>query len=279
MALVILGLAAVAGLGIYYSTEPAIDVDAAPMPQDQGSAVGGISQSQAAIDAQDARENGFLRGRRGMSQGITSSTFAADMTVLHPGATSAMKMTDFKTALQADMSKYNDTNLRFTFDHENAKPIPRATAYRPPLIGLPHANAEVRSGQNASGQLSLLSSNPGSYVENKGKTSRIKEASGMSLSQTFGSTNNMNYDKHSETRMSWDGLRNPWNIGGTMRNLVSFTPPDKDQLRGAVPLNNPRAIFGSDGAAGQIQVPPGKSKGNVKVFNRGLQMGRPRSSR
>ena len=279
MAVVVLGLAALAGVGIYYATEPAIDVDAAPMPQEQGSAVGGISQSQAAVDAQDARELGFLRSRSGLSQGYTSSTFAADMTVLQPGAANAMKLTDFKSALSADQSKFNDSNLRFAFDHENLKPIPRAPAYRPPLIGLPHANAEVRSGQNASGKLSLLSSNPGVYVENKHKHSRIKEASGMAFSQTFGTTNNMNQEKHSEARMAWDGLRNPWGIGGAMRNLVSFTPADKDQLRGSVPLNNPRAIFGADGAAGQIQVPPGKSKGNAKVFNRGLQMGRPRSSR
>jgi hypothetical protein len=214
-----------------------------------------------------------------MAQGFTSSTFAADMTVLDPQAASMQKMTDFKTSLATDNSKFNDSNLRFAFQHENFKPIPRAPAYRPPLLGLPHANAEVRSGQNADGQLSLLSSNPGVYVENKGKSSRIKESGGMSLSQTFATTSNMNQNKFSEARMGWDALRNPWNLSGTMRNLVSFTPLDKDQLRGSVPLTNPQSIYGADGAAGRIQVPPGKSKGNAKVFNRSIQLGRPKKNR
>lgn len=279
MALIILGLAAVSLAGIYYATEPAIDADSAPLPSEQGDAVGGITQTQAHVEAQDARETGFLKGRGGMSQGFTSSTFAADMTVLDPNAANALKMSDFKTALATDNSKFNDSNLRFAFDHENFKPIPRSTAYRPPLLGLPHAGAEIRSGQNADGKINLLSSNPSAYVENKGKQSRIKEASGMSLSQTFGSTNNMNYDKHSEARMAWDGLRNPWNLSGSMRNMVSFTPPDKDQLRGRVPLTNPQSIYGSDGAAGSIQVPPGKSKGDAKVFGRSMQFGRPKKNR
>jgi len=260
------------GIGLYAitkATEP-------PSAGDTGGpavavAAPGSEVLTESIRAQDARENGFI-GRAVNRTG--NSIYSYNQEVLDPDAVSVLKLSDYKTKVEQSHSAFTANNLKFTFDQEIAKPIPPKPLTAQPLMAVPHPGAEIRSGQNIDGRLRLMSSNPYVYAENAGPESRIKESAGMLLSQTYGATNNLNYDRWNETRMSWAGLRNPWRLGGVHYDLSAMsTPLDKDQQTGNVPLAHPRNVLEPGGRPTSVTAPP-RMQTTARVFNRSVNIGR-----
>lgn len=271
-------LAIVAGYGIYQATKPVAFVSKnADQPSKQvGTNVGTTRQAES-IHAQDARETGFIG--KVQTGNRSNSVYAQDITVLDPGAVDITNLTQYKTVVSQDNDGWVNSLSKTIFAHDYNKPIPTGRQYRGPLPGVPHPGAEVRSGQNADGRLKLLGANPFVFPENATKDSTIKNNTGYSLSNTFGNANSTNYDRYSETRMSWMGLVNPWNESGAQRNLNSYVPLDKDQLRGKVPLNDPRKIFDVGARPAPIVSPPTSNPNKTQgvVFNRRVNVNRKRN--
>lgn len=227
----------------------------------------GSSTLAASIEAQQAREMGFI-GRAFNRKG--NSIYSWNQTVLDPGQVSITKHNDFRTTIANDHSSFTYNNLRNVFDGDYHRPsFPRTGTYMP-LIGVPHAGFEIRSGQNINGDIKLLSSNPYTLAENGSAESKINNNQGWVLSKTYG-TSQLPYDPNSEVSMSFAGLRNPWRLGGLQQRIhSSYLPPDKDQLTGSVPIAHPRKIFDVDGRPTQVTAPPSHIK-TARVFNRNVR--------
>lgn len=272
-------LGAVVGVslyGIYRATEPAGVLASTTGPATALNETPGAQSEEKSIRAQDAREVGFLGRAQIGAKGY--SVYATDFTVVDPGATSVMKLNQYKTNVSDDHTTWANNHTKYFWSREYIKPLTGQPQFKSPLIGTVHPGAEIKSGQNVGGELKLLSSNPFTYVENTGKETRINEKKNRATGQTFGTGDSMNYNRYSETRMSWGGLRNPWNIAGTQRNLNSYTPLDKDQLTGTVPLNDPQKIFDVGGRPTNVVAPPGRGR-NTTIFNQPLNLGRTRAQR
>lgn len=265
--------AALTALGLYgvtKATEPA-KTETATGQATVSNEPAGASTLAESIAAQQAREEGFI-GRAFDRKG--NSLYAWNQNVLDPGSVTITKFNDFKTHIADDHSAFTYNNLRGVFDHDYHRPsMPRTGTYMP-LIGIPHAGAEVASGQNLSGKIALLSSNPYAMAENGHSKSKLENNSGFILSQTYGSQSQVNYDRNGEVRMSWMGLRNPWRLGGVQYQLhSSYLPPDKDQKTGAVPVAHPQKVFDVGGRPTQVTAPPMMMK-SANVFNRNVRTGR-----
>lgn len=269
-----LALVLIAGAGAFYgitkATEPPKTV-AADGKEAATAEAPGAEPLAAAIQAQDARETGFIAKQVNRKGG---SIYAYNQTVLDPDRVNVLKMNDYKSTIADDHAAFTQNNLKTVFDQEYSKPLPQRPLMKMPLMAIPHPGAEVKSGQNVDGKLSLLTSNPYVFAENTGAESKIKQNSGFNLAQTYGSTNAENYQRYNEVRMSWAGLRNPWRLGGVHYNLQSTsTPLDKDQLTGTVPLAHPRSVLEPGGRPTQVTAPP-RMVPTARVFNRTVRTGR-----
>ena len=230
----------------------------------------GISTMAMDTAVQDGKEVGFI-GNSMNKKG--NSVFAWTQGVLDPGQVSITQFDKFKASIAADHTAFQQQNLRGTFDHDYHRPIPPRNNMKMPLIGIPHAGAEIKSGQNLEGNVKILSSNPYAYHENAGPQSQFKEQSGYMLAKTYGQNNQVNYDRWGEARMSWTALGNPWRPSGEQYNLhTSWLPPDKDQLTGHAPIQYPRHIFQANGYPTQVVAPPTQQVLPVNVFNRQVKV-------
>ncbi len=230
----------------------------------------GATDTAEAIHAQDARENGFLRNGNSKYSG---NLYSYDMKVVNPDPKYVTNFTGFKDTVSADKSAYVVNNLRGVFDHDYHRAIPTNSGMRAPLIGIAHPGSEIRSGQNV-GTMKLLSSNPYTLPEQATGSSNITNNQGYVLSQTYGGASQLPYDRWGEIRMSWAGLRNPWRLGGAQYNLhSSYTPPDKDQLTGKVPLAHPRDVLDVGNRPTAVVAPP-QARRLVNVQNRQVRIGR-----
>lgn len=231
----------------------------------------GIDALNKAIQAQDARETGFIGSAFNRK---SNSIYAWNQTVMDPGKVSITRMNDFKSTIADDHSSYTSNNLKNIFDHDYHRPrFPRTRTFMP-LIGVPHAGAEIKSGQNIDGNIALLSSNPYTFPENGHQESKLNNNTGWILKETYGSQGQVNYDPHGEVRMAFMGLRNPWRLGGVQQRMHSqYLPPDKDQKTGHVPIAHPQKIFDVGNRPTQVVAPPYMQK-TATVFNRQLRMGK-----
>ncbi len=230
----------------------------------------GATLTSEAIHAQDARENGFLYNGSGRYSG---NLFSNDMKVVNPNPVHLTNFTAFKNTLSADESAFTLNNLKGIFDHDYHRMIPPNSQQKMPLISIPFPGAEVRSGQNV-GSVNLLSSNPFAMAQNGSSSSAIRNNEGWVTSQTYGTTSQLLYDRNGEVRMSFSGLRNPWRTGGSQYNLHSaYTPADKDQLTGNVPLAHPRNIFDVGNRPTSVVAPPQMLR-TANVQNRQVRLGR-----
>lgn len=230
----------------------------------------GSTSVAAAIEAQQAREMGFI-GRAMNRKG--NSIYSWNQTVLDPGQVSITKHNDYRTTIAGDHSAFTYNNLRNVFDGDYHRPsFPRTGTYMP-LIGIPHAGFEIKSGQNINGDIALFGSNPYAMPENGSADSKIQNNQGWVLAKTYG-TSQIPFDANSEVAMSFAGLRNPWRTGGLQQQLhSSYLPPDKDQLTGSVPLAHPQKIFDVGNRPTQVTAPPHLIK-TARVFNRNVRNGR-----
>lgn len=213
----------------------------------------GLTNEMDRVQAQDMQENGIWTP--GISR-TNGNLYSWTMRVLDPGQVSVNKLSDFKSAMAADRAAFNRNNLQQVFDPQFANTIPPNTGTRPVLIGLLNRDAEIHSGTNAPG-MNLLTSNPYVYYENPSHDSRIKNNTGWVPTQIYNNTSSLVTNPNNEVQMSWAGLRNPWRPGGLQYQLHStYTPPDKDQLTGQVPIAHPRSVLDAAGRPTPITAPP-----------------------
>lgn len=265
--------AALTGLGLYGITKATESAQTKTMAGDVtvSNEPPGASSLAESIAAQEAREQGFIGNAFNRK---SNSLYAWNSNVLDPDSVTITKFGDYKTHIADDHSSFTYNNLRGVFDHDYHRPSMPRTGTHVPLIGIPHSGAEIKSGQNLSGKIALLSSNPYAMAENGHHESKLKNSSGWILSQTYGSQSQVNYDRNGEVRMSWMGLRNPWRLGGVQNQLhSSYLPPDKDQKTGAVPVAHPQNVLDVGGRPTQVIAPPLMKK-SANVFNRNVRIGR-----
>lgn len=265
-------IAILTGLGLWGITKATED----PVPLSEAGAKtaksppSGTPTLMTAVQAQDAREEGFV-GRA--FNRIGNSVYAWNQNVLDPGKVSITDLTKFKTDISLDHSAFTYNNIRGLFDHDYHRPIPPRSGTHVPLIGVTHAGAEIKAGQNELGNLKLFGSNPYTFYENGSSDSTIKNNQGFVLAQTYGQSQ-IPFDPNGETRMSWEGLRNPWRLSGVQQRMhSSYLPADKDQLTGSTPIAHPNSIYDVGGYPTKVTAPPMMQR-KATVFNRNVRMGK-----
>lgn len=242
-------------------------------PTGSNNAFGQETKTLDDINAQEAKERGFIGP--GYGQRRASSILSFENRTLDANIANTQKFSQYKQAIQTDTNAYRTKSLDFTLDHAYQKPIQTTRGTKVPLIGLPHAGAEVRSGMNMYKGVNILSTNPNTYHSNAKPESRINNNSGYLLASSYGgASSGTTFEYNNETKMSWAGLQNPWNIGGIQRRATQSVPLDKDQLRSRVPLAHPANVFGADGRATSVVAPPPQMKRTTTVFNRPVRRGK-----
>jgi hypothetical protein len=270
MALALLALGGIGFYGITKATQAPTVSNASGDPTELSLPAGATTLAEA-VQAQDARENGFFPGavnRKAMS------VYSWNQNVLDPGKVSVTKFTKYKNTISADHSAFVYNNLKGVFNQDYQRPILPTPTYVQPGIAVPHPGAEIKSGQNLDGAIPILGSNPYTYQMNPTRLSTLNNNQGWNLSQTYGNKSTVNYDRFGEVRMSWAGLQNPWRLSGAQYNLYSsYLPPDKDQLTGAVPLAHPQNVYDVGNRPTQVTAPP-QGRKTANVFNRSVRVGR-----